>query len=252
MPTPSLQQPEVAPDFNYASEELDAMARAVNYYHWIWSYFSEFCGDDVLEVGAGIGTFSAMLLQWRPHLRIECLEPAANNYRYLSERFQSDPRVVTRHSFLEVAQGVEPVSTVVAVNVMEHVPDDREFVSLIRKRLQPGGHFLLFVPALPWIYGEMDRTYEHFRRYTRGGVEGLLRTAGFEICQLRYMNMVGAFSWWFYGCVLRRKTLNSADAARYDRWIVPWLRKLESGWSPPFGQSVLAVARVPGSALPGV
>ena len=122
--------------------------------------------------------------------------------------------------------------------------DTFRFVKIIRQRLEPGGRFLLFVPALPQIYGEMDRTYEHFRRYTKSGVRRLLLDAGFELENLRYLNLLGAFTWWFYGKVLRRKSLRPKDAVLYDKIAVPVLRRLETLWEPPFGQSVLAVARV--------
>lgn len=234
-----------ADSFSYASEELDAMAKAVNYYEWIWSHFSEYCGRDIIEIGAGIGTFSSLLLGWKPEIQIECIEPASNNYAVLGPRFLSDPRVRTRHSFLEPCVQGSKVDTIVAVNVMEHVADDREFLRITRERLRSGGRFLLFVPALPAIYGEMDRTYEHFRRYTKSGVRKLLSESGFEVEKIRYMNFLGVFTWWFYGRVLRRKSLNSRDAALYDRFAIPLLRRLESLWEPPLGQSVLAVATAP-------
>ena len=231
-------------NFTYASEELDAMAGATNYYEWIWSHFSEYCGKNVIEIGAGIGTFSSLLLGWKPEIQIECIEPATNNYAVLGPRFLNDPRVHTRNSFFEPCSEGSTVDTVIAVNVMEHVPDDWAFLKITRERLESGGHFLLFVPALPAIYGEMDRTYEHFRRYTRSGVRRLLSEEGFEVIKLRYLNLLGAFTWWFYGRVLRRKSLNSKDAALYDRFAIPILRRIESVWEPPLGQSVLAVARV--------
>ena len=119
--------PQLNGSFNYTGDELDAMAGAVNYYNWIWSYFRDFCGSNVIEIGAGIGTFSALLLNWKPTISIECIEPAANNYQVLGQRFLTDPRVKTRHSFLEPCEHGSKVDTIIAVNVMEHVPDDHSF-----------------------------------------------------------------------------------------------------------------------------
>jgi hypothetical protein len=31
----------------------------------------------------------------------------------------------------------------------------------------------------------------------------------------------------------------------YDRWVIPAVRAVERRWSPPFGQSLLAVAQKP-------
>ena len=49
--------------FDYARDELDAMACARNYYRWILDAWRPHLGRVVLEFGAGIGTFSAHLLR---------------------------------------------------------------------------------------------------------------------------------------------------------------------------------------------
>ena len=63
---------------------------------------------------------------------------------------------------------------------MEHVRDDAAFVRAAHRLLAPGGHLLLFVPALPAIYGSLDEAFEHFRRYTRPVLAERLRGAGLE------------------------------------------------------------------------
>jgi SAM-dependent methyltransferase len=229
--------------FRYAGEELDALADAVNYYRWIARRFKPYLGEHVLEAGAGIGTFAAHLREAAPDARLTLVEPAANNYPHLAERYATDDRVNTVHGFLEDAGDAASADTVVAVNVLEHVEDDAAFLRAAHRLLVPGGHLLLYVPALPSIYGSLDEAFDHRRRYTRPVLERHLVDAGFQPLRVAYTNLPGVAAWWLSGKVLRRRTVSARDARLYDRWMIPWIAALERVWTPPAGQSLIAVAR---------
>lgn len=229
--------------FTYSGEELDALAEARNYYGWIVRRFAPYLGRRIVEVGAGIGTFAEHLRAAAPDARLTLVEPAANNWPHLSARFAGRPHVTTRRGYLADAGEPGSADTVVAVNVMEHVRDDDAFLADAHRLLAPGGHALLFVPALPAIYGSLDEAFEHYRRYTRGELTGRLRAAGFTPVSVAYTNLPGVLAWWMSGRVLRRRTVSARDAKLYDRWMIPWISRLERVWTPPLGQSLIAIAR---------
>jgi SAM-dependent methyltransferase len=249
--------------FTYASPELDAMAGAVNYHAAILERFLPYLpatGGHVVEIGAGIGTVAAALLEatraaGRPLGRLTLVEPAANNGPRLAARFAGDgkdgraagPVVDVRAGYfgsmlagaLARSGGVDAV---VLVNVLEHVAEDARLLADIRHALKPGGRLCLFVPALPWLYGSLDAAFEHHRRYTVPGLRALLAQAGLRPLVLHYMNAPGVVPWFVAGRVLRRRTLAASAVRLYDRLVTPWVRRLEHHWTPPLGQSVLAVA----------
>lgn len=228
--------------FAYSGEELDALAGAVNYYRWIVRRFRPYLGARIVEAGAGIGTFAAHLREAAPQARLTLVEPAANNHPHLAARFATDARVRTVHGYLAEAGDDASADTVVAVNVMEHVEDDAAFLATARRLLAPGGHLCLYVPALPAIYGTLDEAFEHHRRYTRAGLRARLLGAGFRPLRIAYTNLPGVAAWWVSGRVLRRRTVTARDAKLYDRWMIPWISALERVWSPPAGQSLIAIA----------
>jgi FkbM family methyltransferase len=234
--------PEPA-DFNYSGEELDALGEARNYYRWISSRFAPYLGARMVEVGAGIGTFLSYLLALRPDARVTAIEPADNNFPHLARRFADDPRVTAVHGYLDGAVASGAADAVVAVNVMEHVEDDAAFLRHAARALAPGGHLLLFVPALPALFGTLDQAFEHYRRYTRPALLEKLRAAGLEPVEVRYMNVTGIAAWWLWSKVLRRRTITAGDARVYDRWVVPVVRFLEDRFTPPVGNALLAIAR---------
>jgi SAM-dependent methyltransferase len=255
-PEPTLSRPDLtdpppaapphagdAPAFTYSGEELDSLGEMRNYHAWIAGRFAPYLGARIVEAGAGIGTFAEHLLAAAPDARVTLVEPAANNYPHLLARFAGRPGVRTLPGYLDEAGEDGSADSVVAVNVMEHVRDDDAFLRTAHRLLAPGGHVLLFVPALPALFGTLDRAFEHFRRYTRRELEARLRGAGLQPLDVRYTNLPGVAAWWLSGKVLRRRTVPARDARLYDRWVVPWVRQMERVWTPPLGQSLIAVAR---------
>ena len=227
-------------DFRYASDELDALAEAHNYYRWLMRRFRPHLGRRVVEVGAGIGTIGERLLAQPGVEELHLIEPAANNYALLERRYRDDPRVRTLHGYIE-DQAPLAADSLVAVNVLEHVQDDLRFLAAARRMLRPGGRLLLFVPAMQAIYGSLDRVFEHHRRYGRAQLAERLLASGFRIDRIDYANSIGVLAWFLTGRVLRRTTLDAASVRFYDRAVIPWLSAIEDRVPPPIGQSLLAI-----------
>ena len=81
------------------------------------------------------------------------------------------------------------------VIVLEHTRDDGTTLDRIFRILVPGGKAVLFAMALPWIYGSLDESFEHLRRYTMTQLRSLLTRVGFQIYELRYFNSPGVLAW---------------------------------------------------------
>lgn len=229
--------------FNYSGSELAALEVATNYYQYILDHFRPFLGARVLEVGAGIGTFARACLETGIPRELVLVEPAANNLPILLDRFRDLPNVQVHQGYVEEHATLPPFDTAIAVNVLEHVEHEQRFLGAIRHLLHPGGHLLIFVPALPFLYGALDEEVEHFRRYTKTSLAAAVRQAGLDMVSMRYVNAVGIIPWFISGRILRRRTISAAQVRLYDRLVIPILRRLESRLEPPIGQSLLAVVR---------
>jgi SAM-dependent methyltransferase len=68
---------------------------------------------------------------------------------------------------------------VVALDVIEHLDDDRRAVERIHDVLVPGGLFAVHVPAHPWLFSTHDEHLGHRRRYRPRELMRLLADAGF-------------------------------------------------------------------------
>lgn len=232
-------------NFEYSGTELDALAGATNYYAWVLRQFEPFLGETVIEVGAGIGTFSQCLLGVTKVRKLIAIEPAMNTLPHLEARFAGEPRAEVRKGYLSAHAETLEGDAIVAVNVMEHVPDDHQFLVDALSSVKSGGHLLLFVPALPAIFGSLDVAFEHHRRYTRQSLSRAIEGAGWDTVRISYMNFPGIAAWYVAGRILRRASITAGNTRTYDRFIVPIVSRIETLVEPPVGSNLLAIARKP-------
>lgn len=232
-------------NFAYSGSELDSLAEAKNYYSWVLRQFEPYLGKTVIEVGAGIGTFSEFLLSVPRVEQLIAIEPAANTFPFLQTRFAENPRVRTQRGYLAEYYTDLAANAVVAVNVLEHVPDHDQILREALAATIPGGSLLLFVPALPAIYGTLDTAFEHKRRYTGTTLRTVIEAAGWTVRRITYMNLPGIAAWFMAGRVMRKTHIAAPETRAYDRLVVPWLSKLESIIPPPIGSNLIAIATKP-------
>lgn len=232
---------------DYAGTELEALAEARNYYRWIQREFQPFLGKRILEVGAGKGTFSSFILECQPQ-RLWLLEPTQRFISVLQRMFHSIPEVQVMPGSLERAQAVlkgEGLDTIVCVNVLEHIEDDGAALMIMRGLLEGDrGRLLLFVPALPFVYGSLDLAFGHVRRYRKADLLGKLARAGFEPVRCKYVNALGVLGWWYQGRILRNQTLSVSSVRWYDQYAIPLVATVERYVPFPFGQSLLVIADI--------
>ncbi len=196
-------------------------------------------GRRVLEIGSGIGNLSAFLVDRE---RLVLTDTREEYLTRLRQRFARHPNVAVARLYLpheHGALGGERFDTVICLNVLEHVEDDIASLVAIRALLAPGGRLVLLVPALPALYGSIDRALGHHHRYKRAGLAGLMRDTGFNVAHIEYFNIAGIPGWWFAGRVLRRQTIPSGSLRLYDA-LVPLFR-LERLLPWRVGQSLIAI-----------
>jgi SAM-dependent methyltransferase len=228
----------------YFGRDLEAMSFAANYHRWIVDEFKFYLGDHVVEVGAGTGNFTHLLHQIGQVKRLDVFEPSMNMYAILAERFRKTVEVDTFNCFFEekYQDYNKTLDSVVYVNVLEHIADDARELSLVHSALKPNGYLLIFVPALAFLFSDLDSRLGHFRRYHKNGLSDLVRQAGFDILIAKYFDSLGVIPW-YIAFVLLKKNLSGGNVTLYDKAIVPILRKIESKWVPPIGKNLLLIAK---------
>lgn len=226
--------------------DLETLARARRLADWMFEQFAWAARGAVVEVGAGIGTFSERLL----HAGIESLlliEPDEACVHVLADRFGDDPRVrlvreqlPDANSLLEQPQGFD---FVLCQNVLEHVREDGRAVEVMASALRPGGRLCVLVPAGPRLFGPLDREYGHERRYTRESLRAVVEGPGLQITDLYSFNALGIPGWWAKNRT-GASSLGTRSLAVYETLLPLW-RPVERRVRLPWGLSLIAHAERP-------
>lgn len=218
------------------------------YIAWQLDQFRPFLGARILEVGCGVGSVLAQLGDRELLMGVDVEQDILD---FARSRFNGHARYEFAH--LDVAALNESqladlkqhrFDTVVCINVLEHVPDDERAMNAMADILVPGGTLNLLVPAHPMLYGPYDKMEGHFRRYTRKRLRELVSKAGLEAIRLYHFNAVGAAGWWVQYRLLRRQIHQQTHFQTIQR-MLPALKAVESRLRPPFGLSLVAIARKP-------
>jgi SAM-dependent methyltransferase len=227
-------------------DELRELAKARRLCDWMFEQFARHVRGLTVEIGAGIGTFSARALEAGAEEML-LIEPEAGCAGELERRFSSDPRVRIARETLPEAPSVKALAGqadfVLCQNVLEHIDDDHAATAAMADALRPGGDLSLLVPALPRLFGTLDVVYGHWRRYTPQSLRAVVEAAGLEVADLYWFNALGIPGWWL------KNRGGSAEIGplalrAYDSVAGAW-SAVERRVRPPVGLSLIVHARKP-------
>jgi SAM-dependent methyltransferase len=224
------------------SEVLEDLRGARRYRSWLVSLVSPHLGDDPIEIGSGIGDYAAELAGGRTSYT--ATEPDPDRSAVLTDRFAGDPVVRVRTLGLPTTE-TGGHSAAVMVNVLEHIEDDVGALRSAAGLVRPGGAVVVFVPAFNGAMSRFDRLIGHHRRYTRRTLGDAMTAAGLDVEHLHYANSVGLVSWFLLMRCARMIPRDGPALRCYDATVIRTVAWIERRLHPPFGQSVLAVARTP-------
>jgi len=233
----------------HGSQILGRLARAPRFNAWMADTIRPHCGKRVLEIGSGTGNLTRRLVPRDAYvasdvnpLYLQTLRHLAHDRPYLDVTLTD---VTQGASFPHIPGGFD---TVVCLNVIEHVDDDRGALLNIRGVLAPDGRAVILVPQGPRLFGTLDEILGHKRRYTEASLRQLAADAGFEVEEVLRFNRVGTPAWWLNGRILKRRHFGLAQIAMLNL-LTPVFRLVDR-FLPFPSLSLIAVMRPAGAARP--
>ena len=198
----------------------------------MWTYLS----GHVLEVGAGIGGTTAVLCSNK--IKWFCVEPNEDNYNRLDHQYKM-------HGTITDVKG--EYDTVLYVDVLEHIHDDKREIQEAGQRLRIGGNLIILVPAHQFLFSGFDAAIGHYRRYNKCSLLTCL-PAGFIVKRLRYLDSCGMLASIANKLIHDDKMPTVGQVLFWDRVIVPCSIVLDALTGYTLGKSVLMVATKDGGA----
>ena len=232
--------------YHYVGDELDLFAAARRWKAYFRRRIAPYLGSEVLEVGAGLGGTTRALCRGTED-RWVCLEPDPRLAdRLVAERAADrlPPRCEVVVGTLDDQLQGDQFDSVLYMDVLEHIEDDRVEMERAARRVRPGGHVIALSPAHQWLYTPFDRSIGHCRRYTKASFAAIT-PEGLELVWLGYLDSVGFLASLANRVLLRQAMPTPSQVAFWDGVLVRL-----SEWVDPLlgyraGKSVLAIWRRP-------
>lgn len=206
-------------------------------------YLPQLCGR-ILDAGCGTGALLSELNAFGFVVGADVERQALQMARQRGEF----PMVQARLEALPFVS--ESFQVAFALDVLEHLPDERPALRELYRVLQPDGVLIVSVPAYRWLWSKHDLALAHYRRYTARLLRTRLCEAGFRVRKLSYalslLLPLIAFTRWLDWL---RPGKPAATVVPVPRWLnqaLTRLMEMEARWllrrNLPFGVSIVAVA----------
>ena len=182
--------PEVRHNFkSYNAKYLDALYRYEQKHFWfivrkkiILDTFKKFVQKNelIIEIGAGTGDIMRSLVKEGYH-DIAVGEIHLSGLKYaqkygIKKLYQFD---VTKSPFKN------HFDVVGAFDVLEHLDNDTLALQNIHQILKKNGKLIVTVPAMKWLWSDIDRQSGHVRRYNQAMIRKLFEQNSFEIISIK-------------------------------------------------------------------
>lgn len=225
--------------FKYQGSELELFQHANNWKRYFSGIIRPTIKGDVLEVGAGIGSTTLLLNDGSASTWL-LLEPDDA----MSENLAGQCREKQLPSNCRVIKGTTAeltgsFDTIIYIDVLEHIENDRAELERASALLKPRGHLVVLSPAFQHLFSPFDKAIGHYRRYTRATLKKItppeLRTVS-----IHYYDSIGYFASVMNKLLLRQRYPRLRQVKFWDRWLMPLSRISDKIFLHSFGKSIIA------------
>ena len=235
------------PRENTGHTALQILSEADAFNKWMYSAICPYASGNILEIGSGLGNISKFFILNGDKITLSDIDPFYLDH--LKKTFQSYPNVKnffyidlqTKEFSRHYEELKEKFDTVFLLNVLEHLANDSYAIQNCRFLLKEKGTLIILVPAYSFLFSEMDKQLNHYRRYTTKTICKKIAREGFQIERSFYFNFMGIPAW-LYGKIRKFKVLPKTEMKLYNK-LVPLGKVLDKITFHKAGLSAIAVTR---------
>jgi glycosyltransferase involved in cell wall biosynthesis len=224
---------------------LDAIEQAPKFNRWMYDSVKPWLGKRVAELGCGRGNLSNFFRRHETVLltdyRHDYLEPLRERWGKRKNLSFAKLDMTERDDYRALADFAP--DTVVFLNVLEHLEDDRAVLKNLFDHVPSGCRLIVLVPFGMKLYSDFDKELGHFRRYEKGELEAKMKEAGFNTEHQFYFNKAGKLAWYVANTLGKRRKLTPSQLRIYN-FLTPAFRVTDK-ITPGTGLSTVVIARKP-------
>ena len=223
---------------NYPGKELEIFDKAVFWRKYIYFLVKRYLKDGLLEVGAGIGSFTK---NYKDNLNnITLTELDTENIKKLKKRFKRS-RINIKLQYTSKIK--KRFNTILYMNVLEHIKNDKKEINIALGKLKKNGHLVILVPAHNELYTRFDKEIGHFRRYKIKFFEKL-KLKSSKVEKLIYLDCLGFFLYFLNKKFYKDEIYPSKNKIFiWDKIFIPLTFFLDLFSNYRFGKNLLCIIK---------
>ena len=220
----------------YPGAELDNFDKATIWRKYIFFQIKKFIKGNVLEVGAGIGSFTNNYKNL-PN-KITLSEIDQENLSLIKKKFKDANINFTGDLTKNIKRNFD---TIMYLNVLEHIEDDTKEINEAFQKLNPGGFLVILVPADNNVCSEFNKAIGHFRRYEIKYFRNL-KVHNSKLIKLNFLDSAGYFLYYINKIFFKKEVYPSKlKIYIWDKFFTPITFILDKILFYKFGKNILYV-----------
>lgn len=217
---------------------LETFSHAGNWKNYWISVLQPYIAGDVLEVGAGLGTNTALI--GNPQIRsIHCIEPDEALAVRMADALRATVGVTIGAGTISSLSG-RMFDSILYIDVLEHIEDDKAELAQAIRLLRPGGRLIVLAPALKALYSPFDKAIGHYRRYDRESLQACSPPSS-RLEKMAYLDCTGSIASGANRLVLKQSAPSLQQILFWDKYMIPVSKVLDPLLGYRLGKSIVAV-----------
>lgn len=226
----------------YIGEELHVFENAKNWKKYFSSFLKPFIQGKTLEAGAGIGGTTPFLNNGKQSTWL-CMEPDLELLKQIEQKIKSGLLPANCKGIDGTISDLhETFDTIIYIDVIEHIEDDKKEILTAVSKLNAGGHLIVLVPAFNFLYSPFDKAIGHYRRYNKKMLRDIM-PSNTIIKRNLYLDTTGFFSSLVNKYFLKQNEPTKDQVLFWDRFLLKFSMILDKLFLHQFGKSVFIVVK---------
>ncbi len=230
-------------------EILESIKIANEFNRWMYDTIRPYLGSKVFEIGSGIGNISEIFLSNNDgEIMLSDLNPQYCNL--LKKKFGKNNQCLgvesidlTSVDFEKKYSGYfNKFDTVFALNVIEHISDDKLALNNAKLLLKESGNLIILVPSYMFLYNDVDKELGHYRRYTVNSLKKVFMDNGLNVIHSQYFNFAGMPGWYVNGRILKNDSISKSKMKLYNK-MVPFFKLTDQIIRNKMGLSTIVIGK---------
>ena len=232
-------------DATYIGNELELFSHAKNWKKYWGNQTRPFLGENVLEVGAGLGGTTVDLIDTATVKKWVCLEPDTRLSSQIKDTLKGHPdagKVEVQSVYLADYKTDQKFNSILYIDVIEHIEHEAEELQRAYELLKDNGYLIIVVPAHQSLYSPFDKSIGHFRRYNRKMLHKVL-PGNLQVVQDRYLDSEGLMATLANKKLLKQSYPTIKQIKYWDSAIIPFSRICDKIFQFNVGKSILLIGK---------